>query len=40
MEYLLYLRRTHKAEVGVTLASDPLLEKELDFELRRHSVEG
>jgi hypothetical protein len=34
MNYLIYLKKTHKAEVSSSLAADPLLEKELEFDLK------
>jgi TusA-related sulfurtransferase len=34
MLYLVYLRKTHKVEVLEALADDPVLERELEFDLR------
>ena len=36
MQYLIHLKKAHRAEVDEVLSRDPLLEKELDFDLKRH----
>ena len=39
MQYLIHLKKAHKAEVDEVLSTDPLLEKELEFDLKRYSKE-
>jgi hypothetical protein len=39
MGYLMFLKRTHKAEVTEALATDPILEKELEYDLKHFARE-